>query len=358
MRRNVWITSLAIAGFFAIMGVVYVISVSGGGMPDAFDEVAQETGTDSGPAEEEARDEREASVHDGREEASEASRALLQTGDSGSAVAAVQRALNALGYDLAVDGEYGMETAWFVKDFQMQAGLSGDGIYDTETESALNDAEQRGDAALEPGKAIQLQLPERIVTNPDDELVLVNKSRKLPPDYEPEELVEPDVPHVFQGENLPHHKLRPVAADALEKLFAQAAEEGLELVARSGYRSYETQVAVFARNEERKGTEFANKYSARAGESEHQTGLVMDVTSPDVDHELVTAFAATDEGKWLEAHAADFGFIVRYPQGKEDITGYEFEPWHLRYVGKEAAQAIMSQKITLEEYLLQMEENR
>lgn len=145
--------------------------------------------------------------------------------------------------------------------------------------------------------------------------------------------------------------MRQAAAAALEELFQAAEEAELELFAQSGYRSYERQDSIFAANVQAHGEEAANNFSARPGESEHQSGLTMDVTSPAVDFDLVIEFGETEEGKWIKENAADYGFIIRYPEGKEDITIYQFEPWHLRYVGVKAAKEIMSQAITLEEYL-------
>ncbi|WP_181349579.1 D-alanyl-D-alanine carboxypeptidase family protein [Thalassobacillus sp. CUG 92003] len=190
-----------------------------------------------------------------------------------------------------------------------------------------------------------------VVSNPSKLLVLVNKNSKLPGDYVPQPLVTPDVRFPFE-EDLPKKLMRPVAANALEKLFAAGDQAGLNLYALSGYRSYDRQEAIFASNVERYGSEEkANEVSAHAGESEHQTGLTMDVTSPKVDFGLTVEFGQTKEGQWLKQHASDYGFIIRYPKGKKNITGYQYEPWHLRYVGKEAAQAIDSQGITLEKYL-------
>lgn len=189
-----------------------------------------------------------------------------------------------------------------------------------------------------------------VVTNPDDILVVANKERNLPADYVPDDLVIPDVPFPFE-EDVPKKTMRKEAAEALEQLFRKAEADGLELFAQSGYRSYERQEAIFAYNAAQRGEEEANKVSAHPGQSEHQTGLSMDVTSPDVQYELVEAFADTEEGKWLEAHAHEFGFIIRYPKGKEEITGYSYEPWHLRYVGIEHAKELKENDIVLEEYL-------
>lgn len=188
------------------------------------------------------------------------------------------------------------------------------------------------------------------VANPDDLLVLVNKKRELPADYEPADLVDVDVPKVSRENKIPNVMMRKIAAKHLAQLYEKGNQEGLQLVALSGYRSYETQKSLFKKNVAKKGETQANQYCARPGQSEHQTGLAMDVTCSDVDNELVTHFGYTKEGKWIKQNAPEFGFIIRYLKGKESITGYQYEPWHLRYVGKEVAQKIASKEMTLEEY--------
>jgi len=188
-----------------------------------------------------------------------------------------------------------------------------------------------------------------VVTNPDSLTVLVNKQRGLPKDYAPDDLVVPDVPFSFSGEHEKKH-LREPAARALEALFRKAAEDGIELAAVSGYRSYGTQAAIFNWNVQTQGEEHARRYSAYPGTSEHQTGLAMDVSSRSVNYALIEEFAETAEGKWLAENCAEFGFIIRYPNGKEHITGYAYEPWHLRYVGTDIARTIMAVGGTLEEY--------
>jgi zinc D-Ala-D-Ala carboxypeptidase len=189
-----------------------------------------------------------------------------------------------------------------------------------------------------------------IVQNLDDMLIVANKERNLPEDYEPADLVIPNVPFPFK-ENLPKKKMRKEAAESVEVLFKAAEEQGLALLAQSGYRSYDTQVSIFAYNEDQFGEEKANQTSAQPGQSEHQTGLSLDVTSPLVNYELVEKFGETKEGKWVAENAHKYGFIIRYPKGKEKITGYQYEPWHLRYVGIEHAKEIHERGITLEEYL-------
>ncbi|WLD95258.1 D-alanyl-D-alanine carboxypeptidase family protein [Alkalihalobacillus sp. AL-G] len=190
----------------------------------------------------------------------------------------------------------------------------------------------------------------KVVTNVNDTLVLVNKTRNLPSDYIPESLVVPNVQFPFT-EDLPKKKMQQVAAKALEKMFTKAEQDNIPLFAQSGYRSYDRQEAIFASNVQQHGEEEANKFSAHPGQSEHQTGLAMDVTSPAVEFFLVERFAETKAGKWVQQNAHEFGFIIRYPKGKEGITGYSYEPWHLRYVGKEHATKIHEQNMTLEEYL-------
>jgi D-alanyl-D-alanine carboxypeptidase len=187
------------------------------------------------------------------------------------------------------------------------------------------------------------------VTNPADLVVVVNKQRSLPADYVPADLVEPNVTFATPDKS-EKRLMRAEAAKALEQMFAQAKKENIHLYAVSGYRSYRTQKALYESYVRTQGEEHASRFSARSGKSEHQTGLAMDVSGADERTRLEESFADTPEGKWLARHAAEFGFIIRYPKGKEAITGYAYEPWHIRYVGKEIAQEITAKGITLEEY--------
>ncbi|WP_132744773.1 M15 family metallopeptidase [Scopulibacillus darangshiensis] len=189
-----------------------------------------------------------------------------------------------------------------------------------------------------------------VVSNPKSHLVLVNKTHKLPDGYTPPDLTIPDVPFPYDGTYEKMH-LRKVAADALENLFRAAQKDGIILYAQSGYRSYERQVTIFNNNVKTQGEKKASAVSAHPGTSEHQTGLAMDISSSDVGYQLIQDFGDTEEGRWVKDHCADYGFIIRYPKGKESITGYEYEPWHLRYVGKKAASYIQTHHITLEEYI-------
>lgn len=161
--------------------------------------------------------------------------------------------------------------------------------------------------------------------------VLTNKKVNLPSDYAP-------------GEDLK-------ARAELERMIQEAnTQDGTSLVFRSGFRSYETQTQLYNSYVARDGEAAANKYSAKPGYSEHQTGLAFDVGSANASDDFKTSFVETKEGQWVKAHAHEYGFIIRYPEGKEKVTGYQYEPWHLRYVGKDLAKKIHDQDTTLEEY--------
>ncbi|MBD0382708.1 M15 family metallopeptidase [Paenibacillus sedimenti] len=188
-----------------------------------------------------------------------------------------------------------------------------------------------------------------VVAKPESITVLVNKQNSLPSDYEPADLVYPDVPFVFK-EKIEKRKMRKVAAEALEKLFAGAEKDGIHLAGVSAYRSYSTQKSIFQRYVLKDGEEKAKTYSAVPGTSEHETGLAIDITGSDGKCAAEDCFGGTKEAKWLEQHAAEYGFIIRYPKGKANITGYQYEPWHLRYVGTELSKELAAKGLTMEEY--------
>lgn len=148
------------------------------------------------------------------------------------------------------------------------------------------------------------------------------------------------------------HYLRDCAASALESMFAAAAQEGITLVTCSSYRSASYQASLYNNYVAMYGTATADTISARPGYSDHQTGLAADIGDHDQATVFTQAMEYTVEGQWLYAHAHEYGFILRYPKGKEWITGYSFEPWHYRYVGVDYATAIynVSPDCTLEEY--------
>ncbi|WP_082294941.1 M15 family metallopeptidase [Sporosarcina ureilytica] len=142
------------------------------------------------------------------------------------------------------------------------------------------------------------------------------------------------------------------AREAFEEMAAAALLEDYRLVAFSTYRSFEYQTELYKRYVDRDGVEEADRYSARPGYSEHQTGLAFDIGEVNKEQDWATSrFGETDAGKWLAENAHLYGFIMRYPEGKEFITGYMYESWHFRYVGLEVAKDIYENDTTLEEYL-------
>lgn len=176
------------------------------------------------------------------------------------------------------------------------------------------------------------------------DLVLVNKENRLNEKYIPSDLVQADIP--FQGIN------NMVSADiksSLENMFIEAKLNGIELIGISGYRSYSYQENLYNMSLRGEGS-YNSDYVALPGYSEHQTGLAIDILSKDYMF-LDEGFKYTEAYKWIKDNSYKYGFIIRYPEGKEDITGYPFEPWHLRYVGVQNAKKIVKRGCTLEEYL-------
>ncbi|MCI8814933.1 MAG: M15 family metallopeptidase [Lachnospiraceae bacterium] len=170
---------------------------------------------------------------------------------------------------------------------------------------------------------------------------LVNRQHPLAPDYIPLDLTEPEIPFLASSGD-PKRLLRARAAQAVEELFQRARHTGLSLHGISGYRSYKRQTDLYQQSD--------SGYVAPPGCSEHQTGLALDVSCPAVHYELEEAFALTREYKFLEDYGPMYGFIIRYPRGKEKITGYAWEPWHIRYVTKTLALYLSLTNLTLDEY--------
>lgn len=178
--------------------------------------------------------------------------------------------------------------------------------------------------------------------NIDGTLFLVNRSHLISDSYVPE-IRKTNLTGLSQS-------MRLDAADALEKLFDAAKADGIRLSTVSGYRSYSKQNTIYERKVASAGVEVADSYVALPGSSEHQLGLAMDVSKA-TSSSLSSKFGTTAEGKWVAENAHLYGFIVRYQEGMEDITGYAYEPWHLRYVGKEYAQVVYESGLPLELYV-------
>jgi len=187
------------------------------------------------------------------------------------------------------------------------------------------------------------------VTNPSSDLVLVNKNRKLPDGYEPTDLTYPIVP--LHGASKDKTLMRKEAAHALENLFQTAEANGIILTPVSAYRSYDRQLSLYNYYLQTQGEEWTQAYSAVPGTSEHQTGLSIDVSSPNFGNKLEAEFGDTKEGVWLSDHAHEFGFVIRYPEDKVEVTGYHYEPWHIRYVGKEYSTYLFEKDLVLEEVI-------
>jgi zinc D-Ala-D-Ala carboxypeptidase len=179
--------------------------------------------------------------------------------------------------------------------------------------------------------------------------VIVNKGRVLPSGYTPAGLRSPNIP-LRLGASNSEMTLRSDSAAALEAMAAAAKTDGLSLMLASGYRSYSEQVAVYAAEVKNNGQAAADAVSARPGHSEHQTGLAADLEPSSRQCELQVCFADTPPGRWLAANAYKYGFIIRYQKDMTSETGYSYEPWHVRYVGKQLAGTIHAQNVTLEKY--------
>lgn len=177
---------------------------------------------------------------------------------------------------------------------------------------------------------VTVKAPEKIEITYIDGILIANKTYPLPSDYNP-------------GENTE-------ARAALNKMFADAKAEGkakkidLNMWVCSGFRSYTVQKNLYNSYVSRDGVKNADRYSARPGYSEHQTGLAFDINYAD------SRFTGTAQAVWLAENAHKYGFILRYPEGKESVTGYMYEPWHYRYIGVENAEKIYASGLTLEEY--------
>ena len=173
-----------------------------------------------------------------------------------------------------------------------------------------------------------------------DILVLVNKYYYLKEDYTPNDLVTLTSKY-NSGIN---SKMKKEAAEAFMQMSDAATLDNITIKNASAFRSYDYQVNLYNKYVEKDGKKAADTYSARPGFSEHQTGLCTDINQID------SGFEQTDAFKWLEKNAHKYGFIIRFPKDKEDITGYQYESWHWRYVGKKAAEIIKNENITFEEY--------
>ena len=175
------------------------------------------------------------------------------------------------------------------------------------------------------------------------DLILVNKFYHLSSDYIRDDLKNASLQYSYSN-----NKVSEKVLDAFEKMRQDVMNElNVKLMINSSYRSYEEQEEIY--NEFKKvSLKYADSYAARPGYSEHQTGLAIDITS--LEHPSSKSFSESDEYKWLIDNCYKYGFILRYPEGKDNITGYKTESWHFRYVGLEAAKKTHDENITFDEY--------
>lgn len=189
----------------------------------------------------------------------------------------------------------------------------------------------------------------KIDLNTSSITLYVNREYPLPKEYKPEDLVRPNVAFDLTSSG-DKTLMRSEAAKALEKLFRAAQKDGITLIGVSAYRSYDRQFKIFTNNMITKGQKHTFQYSAIPGTSEHQTGLSIDISGSTMKNKLTDAFADTMEGAWVAKNSYKYGYIIRYPKDKADITGYAYEPWHIRYVGRGLAYYLHTNNLTLDEY--------
>ncbi len=179
-------------------------------------------------------------------------------------------------------------------------------------------------------------------------LLLVDKEHPVDENYAPDDLTK--ITHYAVDRTSEGRFMRSEAVLAFDAMCEAAMAEGIEIVSTTAYRSYDFQASLYAYYTNQEGQAWADANIAKPGVSEHQTGLAADCSSASVQYELVVEYADTAEGIWLRGHAPEYGFIIRYPMNKQDVTGYVYEPWHIRYVGVTAAKFINDNNLTLEEF--------
>ncbi len=217
-----------------------------------------------------------------------------------------------------------------VVDWQGNITAVNNGVC-TITVSSVSNPEVKAEVKVTVGDEVSSTVSEETTVPESGEpvyikgILIANKTYALPEDYNP--------------------GLDSETESAFYTLSEAAAEEGLDIWLASGFRSFDDQDRIYHNYVDSYGQETADTFSARPGHSEHQTGLAIDVNTID------DSFAGTPEAIWLEEHAHEYGFIIRYPKGKENITGYKYEPWHIRYLGVEKATEVYNSGLTLEEFL-------
>lgn len=200
-----------------------------------------------------------------------------------------------------------------------------------------------------PSTKLPASTPQKLKNTCNDLQVLVDRTHSLPQSYIPADLVylkDFDIPvnnYTLRG--------RHVMINDLQKLIANGVHAGFYLIAASVYRSYDDQSIVYNNYVRDYGEEQAHLFSARPGQSQHQLGTAIDFTTAEMDYRLAQNFASTGAGVWLLANAYKYGFYLSYPEGKENVTGYAYEPWHFRYIGVQNARNLQQSGLIMQTYL-------
>lgn len=188
------------------------------------------------------------------------------------------------------------------------------------------------------------------LSDPSSIWVVINKLRPISSaSYVPNMLVTPNV-SLHLGAGNPETEMQAQAALALQSMFAAANKQNINLELESAYRSYGYQISLYNGYVATENISVAEQQIARPGYSEDQTGYTADVAPNNGNCALQVCFANTAQGKWLTANAYKYGFIIRYPYGKQNITGFTYQPWHIRYVGEALANQIYSANTTMEQF--------
>lgn len=259
-------------------------------------------------------------------------------------------------------------TVWlYLHDWDMERSLnaltggnSQQPVVESEAEEQIADVQEE-DVVIPEEKEEEVEEELPVIPEPDEEAV--EEEVKDATVY-PESIELPDEPTVIDGILLANKQnplpsdyapgVNPDAQDAFGAMRAEALKSNIDLTAFSTFRDFARQKELYEGYVAKDGQEKADRYSARPGFSEHQTGLAFDIGESGAEqHWAAASFGDTEAGKWVADNAHRFGFILRYPEGKEQLTGYMHESWHFRYIGKEAAKEIYDADITLEEYLEQ-----
>lgn len=175
-------------------------------------------------------------------------------------------------------------------------------------------------------------------------LLIANKYYELGSEYEPNDLVDVDIKYRYGDTK----RIRSEVYDAFIEMWQDAHDAGFYLLVESGYRTYKSQLDIYNQYENQKGTKYADSIAARPGFSEHQTGLALDIYSKQCYSQ--STFKDSETYKWLIENCYKYGFILRYPEGKKELTGYSYESWHYRYVGRDMAKKITESGLTFDEY--------